>query len=332
MNVNTSTSAIDEQRAALEGEQGQQQTQKKKFDENNYLNVRLKEGETSMTVTVRILPATPDAQTPFTVVKTHSLKVNTQIASSGYKSYVCLNDPHIGDPKGCPLCNKSKQFFDEGNAAEEFEKKGIFKQGYQWQSKRTFIVRVIDRDHEDHGVKFWRFNEHSDKTGIYDELMSIYDIRRNESIKAGLGEYNVFDLENGKDFVITLAYNPNTKKTSIKIADSGFQTPLSRDKEQALAWVNDTKTWRDMYASKSFEYLEIIADGKMPRYDKEQQKYIAIDFDKKDGGNDEENGQEGDKTTTKEEPAKEQPKVEQSVTKPVASQEKKEEDVDDLPF
>ena len=318
LNVNTSADVILRQREAILAKKDNQQFKKKfEFDEKNYLNLRLNKGETQRKVTVRILPVSADNQTPFLILHTHSMKVSTEVSKSGYKSFICLNEDKLPahDGRGCPLCQKSAELLKQSNAipndeAHKAERKALFKQGMQYKAKETFIVRVIERGHEDEGVKFWRFNAHNDGTGIYDQLMSIFDNRAQESIDTGdayykrenyaeigragyryvkidedeynsLAEnertiipYNVFDLNNGKDFIITLQYVPSTDKTTMTINDAGKETPLSRDINKAMAWVNDEKTWEDLYSLKSFEYLDLISEGKVPFYSKAKEKWV----------------------------------------------------------
>lgn len=276
LNVNVNAAAIETQREQLSTKPAMQR--KVEFNEKNYLDVRLKPGETTRKIKIRVLNIEPEAQTPFLVLKTHSLKVDPAISRSGYKSFICLNDPHLtgGETRPCPLCQKAEEYLAKSNSsANAVERKDNFKKHCQYRAKDTFVVRVIDRDHEDEGVKFWRFNAHNDGTGCYDMLYSIYENRKQEAMEAGQGDYNIFDFMNGKDLTITLTLAPNTGKTTISIVDSGFQTPLSKDMNLAAQWINDTKTWRDMYASKSVEYLQIVANGEIPFFDKSTNKWIA---------------------------------------------------------
>ena len=315
--TNVSIDAIEKQKKELLEKEKTQPIRKVEFNEKNYLNVRLKPGKSVRKIKVRILPITPTASTPFLVLKTHSLKVDSAISKSGYKSFICLDDPHLEQdslkPK-CPLCAKADELFAESKKeTNEVVRKTLFKSACSYKTKETFVVRVIDRDHEDEGVKFWRFNAHSDGTGCYDKLMDIYENRKQESIEAGDSEpYNVFDLNNGKDFIITLKLNPSTNKTSIEIGDAGRGTPLSDDYEKAMSWINDEKTWNDIYAAKSHEYIQIVANGEIPVYSKEEQKWIARPKDNKE---DEENIQ-----------------IATSVLNEKPQVVNKEEEDDDLPF
>ena len=318
LNVNTSADAILRQREAIQASKDNQQFKKKvEFDEKNYLNLRLNKGETKRTVTVRILPVSADDPNTFLILHTHSMKVSNEISKSGYKSFICLNEDKLSehDGRGCPLCQKSAELLKQSNSlpndeAHREERKALFKQGMQYKAKETFIVRVIERGHEDEGVKFWRFNAHNDGTGIYDQLMSIFDNRAQESIDTGdayyrvvtksnesgswvdyekvekeeydllpdnerkIIPYNVFDLNNGKDFIITLQYVPTTDKTTLNISDAGKETPLSKDYNKAMTWVNDEKTWTDLYSLKPYDYIDLVSNGKVPFFDKNEQKWI----------------------------------------------------------
>lgn len=315
--TNVSIDAIEKQKKELLEKEKTQPIRKVEFNEKNYLNVRLKPGESVRKIKIRILPITPTASTPFLVLKTHSLKVDSAISKSGYKSFICLDDPHLDQdslkPK-CPLCAKADELFAESKKeTNEVVRKTLFKSACSYKTKETFVVRVIDRDHEDEGVKFWRFNAHSDGTGCYDKLMDIYENRKQESIESGDAEpYNVFDLNNGKDFIITLKLNPSTNKTSIEIGDAGRGTPLSDDYEKAMTWINDEKTWNDIYAAKSHEYIQIVANGEIPVFSKDEQKWIARPKDNKE---DEENIQ-----------------IATSVLNEKPQVVNKEEEDDDLPF
>lgn len=264
---------------------------KKKFEfnEKNYLNTRLNKGETSRQIKIRVLPVSADNMNAFLTLHTHSLKVNQEISKTGFKQFICLNDENAKDERGCPLCNKCQEMINESNGiSDPVERKAVFKAAMQYKAKETYIVRVIERGHEDEGVKFWRFNAHKDGKGFFDQLISLYQIRNQESIDATGEPYNIFDLDNGKDIIITLTLDPGSGKTSATIADAGFNTPLSKDAEQKEAWINDEKTWQDVYSSKSYEYLEIVANGEVPFYDKDNNKWVAKIEKDADEDNDEE--------------------------------------------
>ena len=272
---------------------------KSTFDVKNYLNLRLAPNETEKTVRVRVLPVSSTDGSPFVVVKMHPLKVNKEVSKSGFKSLICLNDVHVGT-NDCPICARVKSLFEKGNEAKaEYERltqegkieeannklqlsKTLFREGYSWKTKKAYIMRVIDRDHEDEGVKFWKFNENSNGKGVLDALMGLKKTRNDESIKEGDGEYNIFDLYNGKDIII------NIKKTEISdgkggvrkvdalnITDSGNRKPLSKDVDLANKWLSDTKGWKDVYAVKTADFMEVVMEGGVPVYNNEMGRHVA---------------------------------------------------------
>ena len=266
----------------------------------------------------------------FAQAKTHSLKVPTQIAKSGFKSYVCLDDPNIPgyDPNvRCPICAKSKELFDRAreynpkdinekiealtlqadqcqaagdiNSANQIRQqipqlqskadpvmsKAIFKEACSYQPKLTYYARVIDRDLEHEGVKWLRFNENSDHDGMYDHFTNLYQQIRDEMKAAGLAErYNVFDLNNGRDFNLILSQNTETgtngqtrKRTKIQVTAAQISTPLTKDIALGNQWLTDPMKWSDCYFIRDAEYLSIVVDGKIPKLDKTTGRYIAIE-------------------------------------------------------
>lgn len=282
---NTSIDAIDAQYRNSQNKHNDVQN-KFNFDPTLYLDTQLKDGENEKVLRVRILPVSSTDSNIFMELRTHSLKVPTEIAKSGFKTFVCLNDTHIEekDSKGCPLCEKAQELFDKANKlrseGKEEESKTIFKQACSFKSKKTYIVRVIDRAKESEGPKFWRFNENSQGAGVYDKLINIYNARKEPKPNGGI--YNIFDLVDGKDLVLTIkrTFTKNgesTNKTSINIVDATFPTPLSTDIEQANKWINDGKKWTDAYSIRHSDYLSIVADGKIPVRNKETGVYEGRD-------------------------------------------------------
>lgn len=267
---------------------------KREFDAKNYLDTRLPDGQKERQVKIRILPAGPDTQKIYIPIHIHSMKLDTQIAKSGFKSFVCLNDPHLDnhDERGCPFCNQSKKLFEEANkcaAGEVAKQKALCREAYKYEPKTCYIVRVIERGKENEGVKFWRFNHWDNGNGCLDNLKKLYALRNKEAIDANMvnkytdiitGEikeeqgYNIFNLTNGKDIILTITKGENTDRSEISIMDVGMPSPLSNDPEQARAWVNDPKGWHDMYATKTYEYLDVVMNGGIPVFDQEKGVFV----------------------------------------------------------
>jgi hypothetical protein len=64
----------------------------------------------------------------------------------------------------------------------------------------------------------------------------------------------------------------NTKITSIMAEDASM---LTNDKEKAKNWVKDTMSWKEIYKASPVNYLEIIANGENPVWDKKLEKFVA---------------------------------------------------------
>ena len=284
--VNVDVKALREQYENSKKPKNDYQNSKKvSFDPKNYLNLKLNENEREKTVKVRFLPISATDSTYFFPIITHSLKVSKEIASSGFKSFVCLNDEKTGSNEECPICRKSSELFEkseqllkEGNKVLS---KSLFKDACSLKKKITYITRVIDRDHEEEGVKFWRFNENSRGEGIYDVLNDLDKTRAQEALEEGEKGYSIFDLYNGKDIIINVkkAQIPdgfgNMKDiTSYNITDGGNRKPLSKDVEKANSWLNDKKTWKDVYSLKTADYLELVVEGKVPVFNRELGKFV----------------------------------------------------------
>lgn len=245
------------------------------FSETNYLNVRLGKSETKKTLRIRLLPFHAEGGSPFHMIHTHTMKVNKKLSESGFKSYICLKKTSgIDESLGvkCPIC----EIHDNANsllraATTELDKKRYSDLEYQTRCKDTWVVRCIERGREDEGVKFWKFNTSQKKDGVYDKIYTLFKERMDES---GEEKYNIFDLEHGKDLIITLSKD-NNGKVAINIVDAGRESPLTTDSALEEQWINDPKVWNDVYVAKPYEYLAIVSTGEVPFYDKENKKWVS---------------------------------------------------------
>ena len=278
-NGNVSGSAVEESM-----DKPQKTAQKKNdFDAKNYLDTKLADGQNERTITVRILPVSNEDGNFRIAVKTHNLKVNRRIAQSGFKSFLCLDDPQVPNYNPsirCPICEKSKYYFEEAKKCRDTDKeksKKLFMKACSLKNKVTYIVRVIERGKEIEGVKFWRFNENTQGKGIYDSLIALYKQRKNDMAEEGIENYNIFDLDNGRDIVLNLTRTERSdgqEGVAIQITDKSINKPLTNDIELGNAWINDVKKWYNAYIVKSPEYLSIIADDMIPYFDRAQEKFV----------------------------------------------------------
>jgi len=136
-----------------------------------------------------------------------------------------------------------------------------------YRSRKFYIVKVIDRDHENDGVKFWRFKHNHKGDGIMDKVFPIF---RNKG--------DITNAETGRDLILSLALTKSgngkeyTTINSIIPEDSGV---LHTEDNVAKTWLEDELTWSDVYAKKGEDYLELVARGEAPRWDSDQKRYVS---------------------------------------------------------
>ena len=217
------------------------------FNENNYFGTYLKDKEKTGTKTVRILP-TKDGSTPFVEVWAHRIQVD-----GNWPTFVCLKHAKGED---CPFCEARQALLASGNETD----KDLAK---KYSARKMYVVKVIDRDNEDHGVKFWRFYHDFRKTGVFDKIYGIL-----QTIKK-----DITDVNTGRDLAISIARDQNGNPVVQTITQLD-PTPLSEDSSLSQEWANDSRTWQDVYSLKPYEYLEIIVKGGVPVYSKEEKRFV----------------------------------------------------------
>lgn len=242
------------------------------FSEKNYLQARLAPNENKKSVTVRLLPFSATETSPFHKVHMHQVRVNKEVAQSGWKKFPCpIKNNHGGN--ACPFCEVAEEARKLKNeAVTEAEKKQYLEIEYANMARDMWVVRCIERGHEEDGVKFWLFNSSKNKNGVYDKIINLFEQRFLSAQEKGK-YHNIFDLNEGNDITLTLTRNA-LGKTEINITDDYDKTPLSNDENQALAWINDEKVWSDIYVTKSYDYMSVIVEGGIPVYDKVKGTYV----------------------------------------------------------
>lgn len=249
----------------------------------NYLNVRLAPNEQTKTLTIRLLPFSKDGGTCFKKVIMHTIRVNPEVSASGWKTFVCPvnNEDAEGHKMGdaCPFCEtyaKAREL--KMASSDEVTKKKYGEVEFINRPKEMWIVRCIERGHEDEGVKFWLFANSKKRDGVFDKIKNLYDQRHSSEARKGR-DYNILSILDGSDLVITLN-KTSDNKTSIQIIDDDPHSRLAETDEQIEAWVNDDKQWSQVYTVKSYEYMAIIANGGVPMFNKEEGRYIdKIEFE-----------------------------------------------------
>lgn len=262
---------------ALINQYEEQQSFKKKtaFDVKNYLNARLGPNESSKRLRIRILPFDQSGEEIFHKVWMHQVRVNKEVSASGWKNFVCPTSNHLGDK--CPFCEASELAKEKKiatNSAADNKMYGDIE--YQNKRRDMWIVRCIERGHEDDGVKFWMFNSSKKHDGIYDKMYNLFKQRWDSAQEKGKVS-NIFDVYEGKDLIINISKDTNGKNV-FQVTDDEDKSPLSEDEAKIQEWLNDEKKWTDVYTVKSYDYMQIVLADGVPVFDKESNKYV----DKKD--------------------------------------------------
>lgn len=286
---------------------------KKQFDLTNYFSTFLPKGVNEATKTIRILPGVDGS--PFVPLHIHSHKMDGQ-----WRKFVC---PQVEKKEDCPFCELHDALMETGKEEDR-------KLAYTYKPKKTYVLKIVDREKEGEGVKFWRFTHSRQKDGIYDKIISIFK----------LAKADLSDPKTGRDLNISIARNANGIPMVSSIVPSFNESPLSEDANEAKLWIEDTRGWEDVYAVKPYDFLRILVEGGEPMWDKDEKKFVnkAEKAKNASAGNDtNELDSEltlGGEATTKPEVKAEiktesvsEEKVESATTTPVV-----EDDEDDLPF
>ena len=212
-----------------------------------YFTEKLQKGVNNSTKRFRILPG-KEGKSPFGEIYLHEREV-----ASKYEKIYCnkLNDAEL-----CPLCEAEEALkMDGSKKAKDMAK--------EYTPRKYYVVKGIDRDNEDHGVKFWRYKHKYTGDGVQDKLMPIFKLKG-----------DITDAREGRDIIITT--NRNDKGWSVVSSIMGDDVSLlTSDKDNADEWFNNEETFRDVYAKKSPEWLDIVAKNMTPIWDSELSKYVA---------------------------------------------------------
>ena len=202
---------------------------------------------------VRILP-TSDGSSPFKEVWYHEIQVDGK--------WVKLYDPGKNDGERSPLTEVYEELMSTGKESDK-------KLAPQYRSRKFYIVKVVDRDAEDDGVKFWRFKDNYKQEGILDKIIPIWKQKG-----------DITNPENGRDLIIEMVKSktPAGKEyTVVQTIMYDDPTPLHSDEAIKKEWVEDEMTWSDVYSKKPVEYLEAVSRGEVPRWDSDLKKYVYGD-------------------------------------------------------
>ncbi len=215
-----------------------------------YFTTVLPKGSKGEERRIRILP-TKDGSSPFVEVYFHEIQVDGK--------WVKLYDPKQ-EGKRSPLHEVYEGLMMTGSAEDK-------ELARNYRSRKFYIVKVIDRDHEQDGPKFWRFKHNAKGDGVLDKIFPIF---RNKG--------DITNPENGRDLILSLTLTKAgtgkeyTTINSVIPEDAG---PLHTDSTTSKGWVEDDLTWSDVYSKKGEDYLELVAKGETPKWSTESNKWVS---------------------------------------------------------
>ena len=247
---------------------------KSDYNPKRYLQASLKKDEDSKQIVIRLLPFSPNGGSPFHKVHMHTVKVNTEVSPSGWKTISCpsLNPESQEGNKECPFCNTAKAAREIAKTTlDEAKKKRLNDIAFANRASEMWVIRCIERGAEEDGVKFWLI-PNPKNGGIYQTIMNIYNTRKEAGERRGEVR-NIFDLSHGKDLIVTIKRGPDGKR-KIDIVDDDDFSPLTTNVELGNSWINDETKWTDLYPFKRVDYMTILAENGVPYYDKETNTYI----------------------------------------------------------
>ena len=247
------TNSLDAVLAQYEKSQSSSNTTSKMTSEDRmkkYFAALLKDNEKQGQRKIRILP-TSDGSSPFKEVWFHEVQVD----GKWQKFY----DPAKNDNERSPLNEVYEELMSTGRESDKELAK-------QYKARKFYIVKVIDRDNEQDGVKFWRFKHNYKQEGILDKIIPIWKAKG-----------DITDSDNGRDLILELTKAKTPKGAQYTVIQTVMYddpSTISSDTTQGKEWVEDEMTWEDVYSKKPVEYLEAIARGETPRWDSEKGGYV----------------------------------------------------------
>jgi len=215
-----------------------------------YFTTVLPKGSKGEERRIRILP-TKDGSSPFVEAYFHEVQVDGK--------WVKLFDPKQ-EGKRSPLNEVYEGLMMTGVDSDK-------ELARTYRSRKFYIVKVIDRDHENDGVKFWRFKHNHKGDGIMDKVFPIF---RNKG--------DITNAETGRDLILSLALTKagtGKEYTVINSVLNDDPSALHTDADVAKTWLDDELAWSDVYARKGEDYLELVARGEAPRWDSDQKRYVS---------------------------------------------------------
>ena len=141
-----------------------------------YFTTLLPKGARSGEKRIRIIPTT-DGSSPFKEAYFHEVQVDG--------NWLKLYDPKQ-EGKRSPLNEVYDALMMTGLESDKVLAR-------QYRARKFYIVKVIDRENEQDGPKFWRFKHNSKQEGILDKIFPLF---KNKG--------DITDINSGRDLIVTL--------------------------------------------------------------------------------------------------------------------------------
>lgn len=202
------------------------------------------------------------------------------------------NGEVIKVPEPCPLCEKHDKIMAQQDDSVRYKKreelgpeeqkifdknKEIFKRAKNYEARKFYIIKGIDRWNEGDGPKFWRFKDSFTNRGVMDKLKSVLEEYLEVQNKDFMSPTEGTDLS----IIMTEAKSPaGFTYKDISAITPREPSPLHSEEHIARNWLEDKSTWRDAFKPKKapnitpHQYLQMVADGNDPYYDEVQKKWI----------------------------------------------------------
>lgn len=236
-------------------EKGSQRPQKAstKFSLTNYFGIRLPDGVNEQQIQVRILP-NPDKTNPNPFQEVYGHKIQT--ASGRWQTFLCPKEHNDTD---CPFCQARTELLSTGDAEDKKDAK-------KYNTKKMYVVKIIQRDKENEGVKFWRFAHSYSNQGILDKIVAIIKMKKTD----------VSNPQTGRDLYLDVKRDQFGNAVVSSILD-GDASIITENEGLYNKWVNDERTWEDVYSVKPYDFLRLVVEGEEPYYDKDTKSYVTKD-------------------------------------------------------
>jgi hypothetical protein len=174
---------------------------------------------------IRIVPSAFDSKNPFKELKFYY----------GITNKVMISPSNFGEKDPIALF--------AGKLREEYNKEN-FVLAKKLDPKNRVFVPVVVRGEEDKGVRLWQFGKQ-----VYEELLAL-------AVDDEIGDYT--DIVNGRDLTVETVGPESTgtpyNKSSVRVRLKS--TPLSEDKDEAQAWLDNQPNPTELFKRYTFDEMK----------------------------------------------------------------------------